>query len=172
MTQSLARMPVAWLAAGLVIGVAAAGFLPHAPLHAVATDSVDNFAIATGALDEELEAIFFLDFLTGSLKCAVLSTSTGRFNSAFETSVLEDLGVKPNQNPKFMMVTGNAGLRRTGGQMQPGNSVVYVAETSSGRVAAYAVPWTRGLANGVVPFKGSLYRLDVLQFRTAAVRGQ
>ncbi len=71
-----------------------------------------------------------------------------------------------------MMVTGNAGLRRTGGQMQPGNAVVYVAETNSGRVAAYAVPWTRGLANGVVPFKGSLYRLDVLQFRTAAVRGQ
>ena len=85
--------------------------------------------------------------------------------------MLDDLGVKANQNPKFMMVTGR-GFERQGGQMQPGNSVVYVAETSSGRVAAYAVPWTRGLATSVMPFKGMLYRLDVLQFRTTAVRAQ
>jgi hypothetical protein len=172
MSRSFVRSPSVWLVSGLVLGVAVGGFLPHAPLHAVATDHIDNFSIATGPVDEELEGLFILDFLTGSLKCAVLSIATGRFTCAFETSVLDDLGVKPNQNPKFMMVTGNAGLRRTGGQLQPGNSVVYVAETSTGRVVAYAVPWTRGLANSVVPFKGTLYRLDVLQFRTAAVRGQ
>jgi len=172
MSPSLLRSPALWLVSGLVLGLACGGFLPQAPLHAVATDHTDNFAIATGAVDDELEAIYFLDFLTGSLKCAVLSTSTGKFTSAFEALVLDDLGVKANQNPKFMMVTGAAGLRRQGGQMQPGNSVVYVAETTTGRVAAYAVPWTRGLATSVMPFKGVLYRLDVLQFRTAAVRGQ
>lgn len=172
MSRLLVRTPAAWLIAGLLLGLAVGGFLPHAPLHAVATDHTDSFAIATGLVDEEMEAIFFLDFLTGSLKGAVLSTSTGRFTTAFETSVLDDLGVRANQNPKFMMVTGNAGLRRTGGQMQPGNAVVYVAETSSGRVAAYAVPWTRGQANSVIPAKGMLMRLDVMQFRTAAVRSQ
>ena len=172
MSQTLLRRPQAWLAVGLVVGVIAGGLLPHAPLHATATDHTDNFAIATGLVDDELEALFILDFLTGSLKCAVLSTSTGKFTSAFETSVMDDLGVKASQNPKFMMVTGQAGLRRQGGNLQPGNSVVYVAETSTGRVAAYAIPWTRGQANAVVPFKGVLYRLDVLQFRTAAVRGQ
>ena len=46
------------------------------------------FAIATGLVDDELEAVFILDFLTGSLKCAVLSTSTGKFTSAFETLCL------------------------------------------------------------------------------------
>jgi hypothetical protein len=172
MSSLLVRRPVAWHVAGLVLGAVLGGLLPHAPLHATATDHTDNFALATGLVDDELEAIFILDFLTGSLKCAVLSTSTGKFTSAFEASVLDDLGVKANQNPKFMMVTGAAGLRRQGGNLQPGNSVVYVASTTTGRVAAYAVPWTRGQANAVMPFKGVLYRLDVLQFRTAAVRGQ
>jgi hypothetical protein len=172
MSRTLSRRPAAWTVVGLVSGLVLGGLLPHAPLHATATDHSDNFAIATGTVDDELEALFILDFLTGSLKCAVLSTSTGKFTSAFEASVLDDLGVKANQNPKFMMVTGSAGLRRQGGNLQPGNSVVYVAETTSGRVAAYAVPWTRGQANAVVPFKGVLYRLDVLQFRTTAVRGQ
>ncbi len=169
---SLGQRSVAWLVAGLLIGLAVGGFLPHAPLHAVATDHTDNFAIATGLVDDELEALFLLDFVTGSLKCAVLSTSTGKFTSLFETSVMDDLGLKANQNAKFLMVTGAAGLRRQGGQMQPGNSVVYVADTTSGRVVAYAVPWTRGLATSVMPFKGQLFRLDMWPFRSQAIRAQ
>lgn len=172
MSPSLGRKSGAWLVVGLVVGLVAGGFFPHAPMHAVATDHSENFAVATGWVDDELEALFLLDFITGSLKCAVLSTSTGKFTCAFEASVTEDLGLKANQNPKFMMVTGGAGLRRQGGQMQPGNSVVYVADTSSGRVVAYAVPWTRGLATSVMQFKGQLFKLDVLQFRTQAIRGQ
>ncbi|HEY4307959.1 MAG TPA: hypothetical protein VGN12_00780 [Pirellulales bacterium] len=172
MTPLWDRRSPGWLILVLLVGVGLGALVPRAPLHAVATDHTDNFAIATGPVDDELEALFLLDFLTGSLKCAVLSTSTGKFNSAFETSVMDDLGLKANQNPKFMMVTGAAGLRRQGGQMQPGNAVVYVADTSSGRVVAYAVPWTRGLATSVMPFKGQLFRLDVLQFRTQAVRSQ
>jgi hypothetical protein len=172
MAPSFVQSRTLWVVVALIVGLGLGGFLPHARLHAVATDHTDNFAMATGLVDDELEAVFILDFLTGSLKCAVLSTSTGKFTSAFETSVLDDLGVKANQNPKFMMVTGAAGLRRQGGQMQPGNSVVYVAETTSGRIAAYAVPWTRGLATSVMPFKGTLYRLDALPFRTAPIRPQ
>jgi hypothetical protein len=172
MCSSLVRRPAAWLVAGLMLGLGLGGFLPHAPLHASATDHTDNFVLATGSIDNDLEAVFILDFLTGSLKCAVLSTATGKFTSAFETSVLEDLGVKANQNPKFMMVTGTAGLQQQGGNFQIGHCVAYVAETTTGRMAAYAVPWARNQANSLVPFKGQLFRLDVLQFRTAAVRGQ
>ena len=172
MSRFLVRSPALWIVFAAMLGLLLGGFLPRAPLHAVATDHIDNFAIATGPLSDDLEGLFFLDFLTGSLKCAVLSRSTGKFMSAFETSVLDDIGVKATSNPKFMLVTGIADLRRTGGQMQPGNAVVYVAETTTGRVAAYAVPWTSGLATSVIPYKGRLMLLDVLQFRTAAVRGQ
>ena len=172
MSSSLVCRPAPWLVVGLILGLGLGAFVPHAPLHATATDHTDNFILATGLVDNQLEAVFILDSLTGTLRCAALSTATGKFTSAFEASVLDDLGVKANQNPKFMMVTGTVQLRQPGGNFQLGQSVAYIAETTTGRVAAYAVPWSGGLANSYTPFKGQLYRLDVLQFRTAAVRGQ
>jgi len=165
MRHTLSRSSVPLLGVGLILGLAIGGFFTYAPMHAVATDHSENFTMATGAVDDELEAVFFLDFLTGSLKAAVLSTSTGRFTSMYETNVMNDLGVNAAQNPKFLMVTGTAGLRKTGANVQPGNSVVYVTEVTTGRVASYAVPWTRGQATASSPVRGALYKLDVLQFR-------
>lgn len=172
MLRSWNRFAVAWLALGVIAGLLIAGAWPHTPLHAVATDHTDNFTIATGPVDDELEAIFFLDFLTGTLKASVISTVTGKFTALYETSVLNDLGITQGQNPKYLMITGVAGLRRSGAGLQPGTSIVYVAEVGSGKVAAYAIPWNRGQATAVQPIKGALYRLDVLQFRNVPVRGQ
>lgn len=164
------RNPILWLAFGLVLGVLISGFWPHTPLHAVATDRFDNFAIATGPMDEAVEAIFFLDFLTGDLRAAVIGDQTGTFTSFYQYNILQDLEVDPSKNPRFLMVTGYADLRRGSARMRPGRGVVYVAELTSGKVAAYAVPWNpQARAAGQV-FKGSLIRLDVTQFRTAAVR--
>lgn len=168
MRQLFGRPSVLLLGVGLVVGLALSGFFAQTPLHAVATDHAENFTIATGAVDDELEAIYFLDFLTGSLKAAILSTSTGKFTSMYETNVMNDLGVNAAQNPKFLMVTGTAGLRKTGANVQPSNAVVYVTEVTTGRVSAYAVPWTRGQATATSPMRGTLYKLDVLQFRAAA----
>jgi hypothetical protein len=172
MLKSLETSRIAWLVAGLIVGAVALLVVPHRPLDAVATDRQENFAIATGPVDEDIEAVYFLDFLTGSLKAAVLSTATGTFMSAYETNVLNDLGVEPDKQPKYLMVTGLANLRRTGGTFQPGLAVVYVAEVTSGKVAAYAIPYSRGQANVAKPVRGSLIKLDVIPFRTAAVRGQ
>lgn len=160
----------AWLAAGVLVGLAAGRLLPHAPAHAMATDRQENFAIATGPVDEEMEAVFFLDFLTGELKAAVLSPITGKFNALYQAQIAGDLGVDASKNPKYLLVTGLAQLRRGGGQIQPGASVVYVAELTSGKVAAYAVPWSRGAANSNIPIKANLVPLDSMQFRTAVIR--
>ena len=48
----------AGLAIGLVLGLIAGGLWPDAPLHATCTDRVDNFAIATGFVDDDIEAVF------------------------------------------------------------------------------------------------------------------
>ena len=54
------QISIAELAVGMdamnVVGV-----WPQVPIHAVATHGQDNFAIATGSLDENVEAIFVLD---------------------------------------------------------------------------------------------------------------
>lgn len=170
MSNDTRRRCAAMLVAGLVVGGFVGLLLSQSTIDAVATDRQDNFAMATGPMDFDLEALFFLDFLTGNLKAAVLSTSSGKFTSLYETNVMNDLRVDPTKNPKYLLVTGLANLRRAGGQIQPGNSVVYVADVTSGRVAAYAIPWSPQQATAGAPFRGQLLLLDVLQFRTAAVR--
>jgi len=41
-----------WLGVGLLGGLLVAGFWPSVPLHAVATDKIDTFSMATGHVDD------------------------------------------------------------------------------------------------------------------------
>jgi hypothetical protein len=154
-----------WLALGAAAGLLAAGFWPQSPLHAVATDRSETFAIATGQIDEGMEAIYFLDFVSGDLRAAVVSRQSGKFNAFFEANVLHTLGVDPSRNPRYMMVTGLADIRRGGPRMQVGRSIVYVAEVTSGRVAAYAIPWGPTTVAAGQVIQQPLMLMDVTTFR-------
>lgn len=158
-----------WLALGVVAGLFVSGLMPYAPLHAVGNDRGDTFAIATGPLDEEVEAIYFLDFLTGDLRAAALNPRMGRFNAFFQFNILQPMQIDVSKNPKFSMITGGADLRRGTG-IPLGRSVVYIAESTTGMVGAFATPWDRSVANSNKPITATLRMLDVRPFRTAAVR--
>ncbi len=95
----------------LLIGIVLGGFLPHIPLHAVATDRAETYLIATGLLDTDVEAVFFLDCLTGDLFAAVPGKTTGGFTGLYRYNVLKDLQIDLAKNPHFLMVTGLADLR-------------------------------------------------------------
>jgi hypothetical protein len=156
-----------WLSAaaiGLASGLVLGGYWPHTPLHAVSTDRADTFAMATGPMDSDVEAVFILDFLTGDLKAMVLGKQAGTFSGFFECNVAKDLGVDPQKNPKFMMVTGVINLRRTGRQ-QFGNSFCYVAEITTGKMAAYAVPWVASAFSSGQAQTGSLVLVSKAPFR-------
>jgi hypothetical protein len=188
-----------WLLVGVAVGLAISGLCPHSPLHAVATDRVDTFAIATGPVDEEVEAFYFLDFLTGTLKAAVLSNATRDFQATYEVNIRGDLTTliqflnqkraqeniqrrKNNlpalpeivvpQNPKYLMVTGIADIRR--GPMaraRPSASAVYVAETTTGIVMAYILPWSAEDHSANRPSHGNALTLWAGdQFSTALIR--
>jgi hypothetical protein len=158
-----------WLGLGVLAGMALAGFWPQTPLHAVATDRVDTFAIATAYLDEVHEAICFLDFLTGDLKAAALSKQKGKFNAFFTYNVNVDLGVDPSKSPRFLMVTGLADLVRQGGaRVSPSRSVIYVAEITTGKLAAYSIPWSPAAHAAGQPIKAQFVLLDVMRYRTGA----
>ena len=71
----------------------------------------------------------------------------GGISGAFQTNVAADLQVDPQKNPKFMMVTGFANLRRGGTRLQWSNGICYVAEVTTGQggrlrraVVAHDVP--------------------------------
>ena len=170
MFHALKHSRTAWLLIGLIAGLILGGFWPDTPLHAVATDRNETFAIATGPLDEDVEALFFLDFLTGNLRAVVLN-KLGVFNAFFDYNVLKDLGVTPAKNPRFLMVTGVANLQRAGAAMQPSRSIIYVAEVTTGNVAAYAVPWNVAMRTRNMPIRQPLIPLDVTKFRAATGAG-
>jgi hypothetical protein len=164
-----------WLGAGLVLGLIvglnAAGLWPSIPLHASATEGLDKFAFATGLVDQEVEGLYFLDFLTGDLTATVINPKTGKFNSKFTRNIAADFGAA-GKGTRYMMVTGQADMPRGRNNFQYAKSILYVAEATTGQVAAYTVPWNSTLQAAGKPQVDVIQFLDSAQFRTTFVRDQ
>jgi hypothetical protein len=164
-----------WLVAvvvGVLGGFALSGFWPHTPLYAVATDRVDTFGMATGPVDSEVEAVYFLDFLTGDLRAVVMGKQPNTWTGFYQGNVAADLGIDPQQNPKYLMVTGICSIRRSGGaRLQPSSALCYVAELTSGQVAAYAIPWSPSMYAAGQPQNAPLKCVGVTRFRQAMGAG-
>jgi hypothetical protein len=159
------------LAVGLIVGMNIQGIWPNAPLHASATHGLDKFAIATGLVDGGVEALYFLDYLTGDMRAAVMNPKTGKFNSFFTRNIAADFG-GAGRNSGYLMVTGSADMPRGTANFQYARSIVYVAEASTGSVAAYTIPWNSSSQAAGKPQYGEFRPLDVAQFRTAFVRDE
>jgi hypothetical protein len=135
-----------WLGLGLLAGLMVAGFWPSVPLHAVATDKIDTFSIATGPVEGDYEAVYFLDHLTGDLHAYVIGRSAsapggvGVIQHCFR-NVLQDFKTEDDKTPKFIMATGLCDLTRGGrtGTMLPSRSLLYVADVASGLAGVYGV---------------------------------
>jgi hypothetical protein len=157
------------IAIGMTVGLIVAGLWPQTALHAMATDRVDTYAMATGLVDEDVEAVYFLDFLTGELRALVLGRQAGGISGVYTFNVGGHLGIDPNKNPRYMMVTGMLNLRRGGSRMQAGRAVVYVAEVTSGKMGAYAIPWNPSLAASGQTMTLNLVPVATYQFRGSPI---
>ncbi len=170
----MANSRISWLvgglAVGLIVGLNVSGWWPQVPVHAVATHGQDNFAIATGVLDENVEGIFVLDAITGDLKGAAMNIQTRRFNTWYEYNVSRDLQTAGSKNPRYRMVTGMTNIRQVVAAGQLGRTVIYVAEATSGQMMAYGVPWVTGRHSSPVLLRERFIPLDRWQFRTTAIR--
>jgi hypothetical protein len=162
---------VAGLAIGLIAGLNVQGIWPNVPLHATATHGLDRFAICTGLVDDTVEAIYFLDFLTGDLRAAVINPKNGKFNAYYTRNIAADFGTI-TKNPRYLIVTGFADMPRGRANFQFAKSIVYVAEASTGQVAAYAIPWNSSLQAAGKPQQGEFQPLDLAPFRTTIIRDE
>lgn len=182
------------LGTGLLLGLIFGGLWPDSPLHATATDRVQNFAIASGFVDDESEAIYVLDFLTGKLRAAVVSNRLpGGFQARYEADINADLtgvittmnagaGTKHNrghvgaeiqlpQTPSYLMVTGMADLKRgSSSRERPSRSLIYVYETNTGVMLVYAIPWSMEAHAANQPSGGPLILWARDQFSSAIKR--
>lgn len=162
------------LGAGMLIGVllavrsGASGsgsiFGPETVLNASATVSSDSMAMATGLIDEGVEGLFVLDFVTGNLQVFVMNPRTGQLGGMFAHNVAADLGTQ--KAPKYLMVTGQAMWRSYTGNVRPAQSIVYVADSNTGRYAAYMMPWNRQASSYNFAQVNPLIRIGVGTART------
>lgn len=158
------------LVVGLVVAFGIQGLWPSVPVHASATQGQENFAFATGLVDDQTEAIYFLDFVTGDLKAAVIDPKSGKFNSFFTYNIRADFEDSQTQKPKYLMVTGEADFPRGRGQSKIARSILYVTEANSGWVAAYSIPWNQAAHVAGRPQAEEFVPLDKRQFRTMRIR--
>jgi hypothetical protein len=154
----------AWgmLAIGLTIGLAMGGSvavgvwigqrsaaptnLPGlADLHlkAMASHGSDTFAIATGPIDDDVEGLFTLDFLTGDLNCYVINPRNAAIGGWFSANVANVLKVEKGKKPSYLMATGTIQVAGTAGGQRPAGSLCYVVDANSGDAVAFTFPWVK-----------------------------
>ncbi len=143
--------------------------LPPIDLHASGASSNDAFAICTGMIDEQVEGVFMLDFLTGDLQCLVLNPRTGKFNGQFAINVIKVLGVDQQKKPRYLMVTGSVGWIGMAGITRPASAVCYVVDANTGAYAALGLPWNFTKAQAGVPQGGTFNVLGFGRARNVAI---
>jgi hypothetical protein len=180
------------LAAGLIVGLAIGGAmivgvlvgrradsvasLPGlADLHlkAMASHGGDNFAIATGPVDEDVEGLFTLDFLTGELHCFVMNPRAGGLAGAFKANVASDLEVQKGKKPNYLIATGAFNFSASYNNFKPAKCLVYVADGNTGDIACYTFPWSSTVTNS--GGLGTMLPMSLVykgKTRTVAIRGK
>ncbi|MCL4207572.1 MAG: hypothetical protein KJ000_34235 [Pirellulaceae bacterium] len=144
---------------------------PPTLLHATGSHSGESMALATGQIDEDVEGLFVLDYLTGDLQCYVMNPRTFTWGGVFKYNVVRDLGIEQGKKPNYAMVTGAVVFQRGAAARQtPALCAVYVADANTGNFAAYGLGWDRTAARGGVPQQGTLSLLGVGKARTLEIR--
>ena len=127
-------------------GVAA---LDEVRLKASASHGAETFAIATGAIDDEVEGLYTLDFLTGDLQVFAINPRTGTLGGWFKTNIATALPIEKGKKPSYLMVTGQmdwSNFQIPGGNARPAAALCWVVDANSGVFAAYSFPWTKAVA--------------------------
>lgn len=155
------RIRRAWLSvsAALVAGVAIGWFMSgKSPVYAGgSTDRHEDFVMATGPVNgalinralgdlngpqftgSELDGLWVLDYKSGKLQASAINRNTGRMSAISEVDLVREFEIAPRSNVHFMMTTGN---------VIKGQSVLYLLETSTGKLGVYSMSNEGGNAVG------------------------
>ena len=148
-------------------------------IQASATDRSDNMLLATGYVDPDLEAVYYLNQTTGRLAAGILSKRDGKFQGLFDRNINADLAEVLRQKklniqvpiaPKYTMVTGEVDAENRGGIWKVAKSVVYIAEANTGMMMVYTIPWQPTLHGADQISQDVLQLWTAEQFQPALIR--
>ena len=147
-----------------------AGWPQGLPLNASTACTSDSLAIATGQVDEGVEGIFTLDFISGDLQCFVLNPRTGKFVGWFKTNVTKELSVDKGKKPQYLLTTGSWSPVGATSIQRPAGCVAYVADANTRLFAAYCFPWVKGAASTGITQSTPMVTLDGQKARVITLR--
>jgi hypothetical protein len=146
----------AWLAAGLVLGVAGAVvFLGGQRTAQAANDRFEDYIMCTGAVavrpGAPTDGVWVLDYKAGKLLGTVIDRTSGKILGWAEVDLVQEFGIQPRQHVHFMMTTGN---------IAAGQAALYVAELTTGKLGVYTMRQPPGGRAGF-----TIARHDMVLFR-------
>ncbi len=142
------------------------------PLQASTACTSETLAIATGRVDDDVEGLFTLDFITGDLQCFVMNPRQGKFVGWFKTNVTTQLTVEKGKKPQYLLATGSWSPTGVATTQRPAGCVVYVADANTGLFAAYTFPWFRGAASTGITQSTPMLPLDMNKARHITLRAE
>jgi hypothetical protein len=142
------------LCVGVIVGAAACWLAlgPGKPAFAGNGDRFEDYVLCTGAVGGKglVDGVWLLDYRSGKLLGTVIDKNSGKVTGWHELDLVKEFGIPPRQNVHFLTTTGNLG---------PGQSALYVAETTTGKFGVYSMsPTADGagvqiLRHDMVPFR-------------------
>jgi hypothetical protein len=143
--------------------------LAELQLKAAATHGGETFAMATGSIDEDVEGLFTLDYLTGDLQCFVINPRNGGVGGWFQTNVSSIFSEK-GKKPSYLLATGTINVAGGYGGGRPANSLCYVADANSGEIAAFTFPWVKAATSAGVAQASPMRLVKMWKTRQDVVR--
>jgi hypothetical protein len=142
-SRNWSERKVAWLIAGVGLGVALATYWPHEneALASQTAVSGEKFAMCTVETNVgDTDAVFILDFATGRLVGGIYNRQNNTFSQPMFRNIAQDFNAQ--EKATYIMATGFVGATSRGAQ--PASGGVYVAELTSGQLVLYGFVSARG----------------------------
>jgi hypothetical protein len=125
-----------WMTAGFVAGLLGAGlyFGQARPVMASTGDRFGDYIMCTGSVAvaprAQTDGVWILDYRKGKLLGTVIDRVLGKIAGWAEVDLGSEFGVAPNENVHFLMTTGQIAFNQ---------AALYVAETTTGKLAIYTM---------------------------------
>src|ERR1041384_3212583 len=126
---------ILWLLMGVLVGgLAVALWLKPTQQVYANTDRFEDYILCTGAVAQQAkvptDGIWLLDYRAGKLLGTIIDRVAGKIVGWAEVDLVPEFGLPPRQNVHFLMTTG---------MIAQGQAALYVAETTSGKIAVYSM---------------------------------
>ena len=129
------RRRLLWLVVGMLLGAAGVGiYFTQMPMAQAGNDRYEDYIMCTGPAavrpGAHTDGVWMLDYRAGKLLGTLIDRSQGKIVGWAEVDLVSEFGLPPRQNVHFLMTTG---------MIAEGQAALYVAETTSGKIAVYTM---------------------------------